>query len=68
MDASKEIVALSLCLIDKGREKEVIAIYERVKKLEDFARDIRDNYDCDEDAHKYGTTCRSCKAKEMLSE
>jgi hypothetical protein len=29
-------------------------------------RDIRDNWDCDEDAHKHGTTCRCCQATDAL--
>ena len=29
-------------------------------------RDIRDDWDCDEDAHKYNTTCRACMAADVL--
>lgn len=29
--------------------------------------DIRDNFDCDQDAHKYGTHCRACVARAALS-
>lgn len=32
----------------------------------DFARDIATNYDCDNDAHKYGTPCRACSAEKLL--
>ncbi len=38
----------------------------RAEKVEAFARDCRDNWDCDEDAHRYGTTCRACEAKRVL--
>lgn len=31
-------------------------------------RSIRDNYDCDSDAHKYNTECRCCLAFEVLGE
>lgn len=34
--------------------------------LQEFARDIRDNWDCDEDAHRYGTRCRCCEAEKIL--
>ncbi len=30
-------------------------------------KDIRDNYDCDEDAHKYGSRCRSCIARAAIA-
>jgi len=29
---------------------------------------IRDNWDCDEDAHVHGTTCRCCLADAVLKE
>lgn len=28
---------------------------------------VRDNYDCDKDAHRYGTTCRCCSARAALA-
>ncbi len=34
----------------------------RAAELESFVADVADNYDCDEDAHRYGTQCRKCKA------
>lgn len=30
--------------------------------------DIAENFDCDNDAHKYNTTCRKCEAKETLKQ
>lgn len=36
-------------------------------KMADTLRSIRDNYDCDEDAHRYGTPCRCCIARETLA-
>lgn len=45
---------------------ESMRLQQRVEELEDFARDISDNYDCDTDAHRYRTTCRACKAKKIL--
>jgi len=41
---------------------------EKLKIYENALKDIRDNYDCDEDAHKYNTTCRCCLADEALKE
>ena len=31
-----------------------------------FLRDVAENFDCDSDAHKYGTTCRACEAAVLL--
>ena len=44
--------------------KELVGI---VAEMEKFVKDCRDSWDCDNDAHKYGTTCRSCEAKKILS-
>lgn len=35
--------------------------------LETFVRDIATNYDHDEDAHKYRTSCRVCEAQNLLN-
>lgn len=35
----------------------------QIHDLMEFARDVADNWDCDSDAHKYGTPCRACQAK-----
>lgn len=36
--------------------------------MESLAADIRDNYDCDSDAHRYlnGCGCRCCEATKIL--
>jgi len=44
-----------------------VTLLERIKKLEEFARDVSSNYDCDSDAHKYGTICRQCEALKVLT-
>lgn len=44
----------------------IIRLLERLQRAEAFAYDVRDNYDCDPDAHKYGTTCRCCEAAKVL--
>lgn len=38
----------------------------RIAELESFVRDVRDNWDCDEDAHRHGTRCRACEAAKLL--
>lgn len=40
----------------------------RIKRLEEFARTIENDFDHDEDAHRYGTMCRVCDAAELLRE
>jgi hypothetical protein len=39
---------------------------EKVKMYERLLEDVRDGYDCDSDAHKYGTSCRACMARRAL--
>lgn len=38
----------------------------RVSLLENFVRCTRDNWDHDEDAHRYDTPCRVCDAELLL--
>lgn len=47
-------------------EDERDALRARVAELEAFARDVRDNWDCDSDGHRYDTGCRCCKAGKVL--
>jgi hypothetical protein len=35
-----------------------------LREARETMRDFAENWDCDEDAHKYRTTCRVCAAKE----
>jgi len=44
----------------KSRDKEV-------QILRDALRNVAEDYDHDEDAHKYGTVCRQCNAQEALA-
>ena len=39
---------------------------EEVKPLLTFLRELKDNWDCDSDAHRYDTPCRRCEAEEIL--
>jgi hypothetical protein len=48
--------------------KAFIKQQERIKRLEEFARTIENDFDHDEDAHRYGTTCRVCDAEDLLKE
>jgi hypothetical protein len=58
-------------MIDTGNwgaaKVHIAELYTKLEELEDFVRDCRDNWDCDEDAHKYNTICRCCEAKKLLS-
>lgn len=36
-------------------------------EMAEFIRDVRDNYDCDEAAHRHGTRCRCCEAAKILT-
>ncbi len=53
---------------------EVIEVVEKPQDtglLERMARLLKDfsrNYDCDNDAHRYGKACRTCEAEKMLAE
>lgn len=38
----------------------------RVADMKRVLEMIRDNYDCDEDSHRYGNPCRCCIAKDVL--
>lgn len=38
----------------------------KVKEYENFITYIRDNFDCDQDAHKYGNMCRCCAAEKLI--
>lgn len=49
-------------------ERQLNAANERIKRLEEFARTIENDFDHDEDAHRYGTMCRVCDAAELLRE
>ena len=49
-------------------EKQLKQANERIKRLEEFARTIENDFDHDEDAHRYGTTCRVCDAEDLLKE
>lgn len=59
--AAKERMSVNLALV-----AEVERLQGRIAELEEVLEDIRDNYDCDEDAHKYRTPCRACEAKRVL--
>lgn len=56
----------SLKIIPKIKE-EYLLLKAKLEILEKFAKDCRDDFDCDSDAHKYHTTCRSCEAKRLLA-
>lgn len=36
------------------------------KDVLEFLKDCAEGFDCDPDAHIYGSLCRACRAKELL--
>jgi hypothetical protein len=38
-----------------------------IQRLSTFARECRNNWDCDTDAHAHGTLCRVCEAARVLT-
>lgn len=52
--------------VAERRGDKIVSLRLRVRELEKFAKDVRDNYDCDADAHKHGTPCRKCEAEKVL--
>ena len=46
---------------------ELRRLHEVNAELVEALQEIRDNYDCDEDAHKYGSRCRSCVARAAIT-
>ena len=52
---------------DHGNDKEVKRLLDRqVTSLVELAENVYSGYDCDSDAHKYGTPCRKCMAEDVL--
>jgi hypothetical protein len=45
---------------------EIERLKAQVARLREALRDFRDNWDCDEDAHRLGTRCRCCVAAAAL--
>lgn len=37
-----------------------------IKRLEEFVRSCANNFDCDNDAHKWSTQCRACDAQRLI--
>ena len=65
-------IAVGLNVLGKDRVEKILTDhFEELEKLTAFTafvKDIRDNYDCDSDAHKYGTWCRCCQAAALIGE
>jgi hypothetical protein len=45
----------------------VATLEARLRDAEAFARNVATNYDHDNDAHRYGTSCRVCMAEDFLA-
>lgn len=48
-------------------EKTMSALQADNAKLVAALKEIRDDFDCDNDAHRYGATCRCCLAEKTLA-
>ncbi len=67
MEELREVAeALSGALQLASRENDTLK--RQVEVLEEFARDVLHGFDCDADAHRYGTMCRCCTAAKILGE
>ena len=64
--ASEDVIRMVFAFGDKERKDDVKRLAERVRKLEWFVIECRDDFDCDHDAHRYNTTCRACAAAKLV--
>ncbi len=64
--ASDEVIRMVFAFGDKERQDAVKKLAERVRRLEWFVKECRDDFDCDHDAHRYKTTCRACAAAALM--
>ena len=63
---SDEVIQMVFAFSDKDRQDAVKKLAEKVRALERFVRECRDDFDCDSDAHRHKTTCRACAAATLL--
>jgi hypothetical protein len=66
--AAKVLQIMRETWMDDAQATKIREQEERIKRLEEFARTIENDFDHDEDAHRYGTTCRVCDAEDLLKE
>jgi hypothetical protein len=65
LEVDDRMAKLRQCVRD--REAEALDAMAEADELRAFASDCYKNWDCDGDAHRYGTTCRACEAASILS-
>jgi len=61
--------ALWEAITDNGMDNAASVKIEQLSddaELLSFVRSCAKDFDCDEDAHKYGTMCRCCEAERLL--
>jgi hypothetical protein len=72
LDESDGVVAVTGSVGCDNEQKEIdnAKLIAAAPEMLAFIKNIRDNYDCDQDAHKYqcGCGCRCCEAAKILSE
>ena len=61
-----DVRAMVFAFDDKGRQDAVRSLSLKVRELERFVEMCRDDFDCDHDAHRWGTVCRACAAAKLL--
>lgn len=49
------------------RDSELTQLKAQLEEASKAFADFANNFDCDSDAHKYGTLCRACAAQTILS-
>ena len=66
--AARVLECIKTQWMEDSQSKQIRELQDRIKRLEEFARTIENDFDHDEDAHRYGTTCRVCDAEDLLKE
>lgn len=68
-DTNEDAVCVLNALVSeyKGDAPKVAKVKAAAASMLSALKDISSNYDHDEDAHRYGTTCRKCLAQEMVA-
>ena len=66
MSVSEEVLGLFHAFGDYERKAKVRELSAAVRRMGQFIKTVRDDFDCDRDAHRYGTLCRACEAKKII--
>jgi len=58
---------MNICCEEESKEYGNDYLKAVCLELMKFIKDVADNYNCDQDAHKYGTRCRECEAQKLVN-